>query len=145
MDAALLDAIRKELPRVKVRACSSRARLPRFRLDAATAPAALTRRARGDGGEDGWRASYWLYPHPPPGAYDAVPGAYDAVHNDECLFSTDTPFAPDGIFVSLSDWRAYNAADVRTRAPAGQHLFLNLKVRCRRLQELAFMWPNLVF
>jgi len=54
-----------------------------------------------------------------------VPGAYDAVHNDECIYSTDTPFAPGGIFISLTTWRAYNSEDVLCRA-GGDRLFLNL-------------------
>ena len=28
-------------------------------------------------------------------------GAYDKVVNDECTFSFDTPFSPDGVYVSL--------------------------------------------
>jgi ubiquitin carboxyl-terminal hydrolase 5/13 len=58
-----------------------------------------------------------------------VPGAYDVVHNDEALFSCDTPFAPGGLFISLADHRAYSAADVLVRPPAGQRLFLQLAKR----------------
>mmetsp|Transcript_30229 Transcript_30229/g.81233 ORF Transcript_30229/g.81233 Transcript_30229/m.81233 type:complete len:847 (+) Transcript_30229:96-2636(+) len=55
-----------------------------------------------------------------------VPGAYDVVHNEECIFSTDTPFAPGGIYVSLTSWLSYSEAHVRTRS-RGDRLFLHLR------------------
>ena len=34
-------------------------------------------------------------------------GAGDKVCNDECTFSFDTPFSPDGIYVSLKSYQAF--------------------------------------
>ncbi|CAM9439960.1 unnamed protein product [Phaeothamnion confervicola] len=36
-----------------------------------------------------------------------VPGAHDKVYKDECVFSFDTPFSKDGLYVSLSTWQGF--------------------------------------
>lgn len=117
---ALLAEIRAALPSVKVRAAPAR-RLHRYSTRELAGRQAAPMR-----GPDP-RLSALFRPADPRARCAAaqVPGAYDTVYNDECLFSTDTPFAPGGIFISLTTWRAYTAADARKRAPADR-LFLNL-------------------
>ena len=41
-----------------------------------------------------------------------APGAYDRVFNDECMFSFDTPFSPEGLYVSLTSYYGFGAAHV---------------------------------
>ena len=36
-------------------------------------------------------------------------GAYDRVFNDECMFSFDTPFSPNGLYVSLTSYQGFGA------------------------------------
>jgi len=33
-----------------------------------------------------------------------APGSHDKVYKDECLYSFDTPFSPDGLYVNLKTW-----------------------------------------
>ena len=40
-------------------------------------------------------------------------GAYDRVCNDECTFSFDTPFSPDGLYVSLGSYQAFGQQYVK--------------------------------
>ncbi|EWM24947.1 ubiquitin carboxyl-terminal [Nannochloropsis gaditana] len=57
-----------------------------------------------------------------------VPGSYDKVYNDECMYSFDTPFSPDGIYVNLATWggvgRDYLAFDSHK---TGSTLYVHLK------------------
>lgn len=36
-----------------------------------------------------------------------VPSGYDKVCNDECLFSFDTPYSPEGLYVSLGSYQGF--------------------------------------
>ena len=57
-----------------------------------------------------------------------VPSGYDKVCNDECLFSFDTPYSPEGLYVSLGSYQGFAQRYValdheRTR----NRLFVHLK------------------
>ena len=41
-----------------------------------------------------------------------VASAYDKVYNDECVLSFDTPFSPEGLYVSLSSFQGYGQRHV---------------------------------
>ena len=62
-----------------------------------------------------------------------APGAFDVVHNDECLFSYDTPFSPGGLYVSLATWAGVGEAFVglqRSRGNGGDdRLYVRLRHR----------------
>ena len=56
------------------------------------------------------------------------PGPHDVVYKDECVFSFDTPFSRDGLYVNLSTLRGVGADHLRLdRARTGNALYLRLK------------------
>ena len=59
----------------------------------------------------------------------APPKYNDKVFKDECMFSFDTPFSPNGIYVSLTNYRAYGQDFVKASvAPnVGRDIFLHIK------------------
>mmetsp|Transcript_41240 Transcript_41240/g.53208 ORF Transcript_41240/g.53208 Transcript_41240/m.53208 type:complete len:840 (+) Transcript_41240:19-2538(+) len=56
------------------------------------------------------------------------PGTYDKVYNNECVYSFDTPFSKDGIFVSLSNWQGVGTEFLETHAKkSSSRLYLQIK------------------
>ena len=54
--------------------------------------------------------------------------AYDRVCNDECTFSFDTPFSPDGLYVSLTSHQAFGKPHVGLDAErTGNKLYVHVK------------------
>ena len=52
----------------------------------------------------------------------------DRVINDECAFSFDTPFSPDGVYVSLTSYQAFGKHFVRLdRERKGTKLYVHIK------------------
>ena len=57
-----------------------------------------------------------------------APGHYDKVYKDECMFSFDTPFSPEGLYVNLHTWQAFGAEYVELDASkSGNSLYLRQK------------------
>ena len=57
-----------------------------------------------------------------------VASAYDKVYNDECVLSFDTPFSPDGLYVSLSSFQGYGQRHVALdHEKTGTALYVHLK------------------
>ena len=55
-------------------------------------------------------------------------GAYDKVCNDECAFSFDTPFSPEGLYVSFKSYLGFGAQFVQLdRERNGTRLYLHRK------------------
>ena len=55
-------------------------------------------------------------------------GAYDKVVNDECTFSFDTPFSPDGLYVSLKSYQGFGKQYVQLdHERTGNKLYVHLK------------------
>ena len=55
-------------------------------------------------------------------------GAGDRVCNDECAFSFDTPFSPDGVYVSLKSYQAFGHEYVQLdRERTGCRLYVRIK------------------
>ena len=65
-----------------------------------------------------------------------APGAFDVVHNDECLFSYDTPFSPGGLYVSLASWAGAGEAFVALQRSRGNGGDDRLYVRLRHRKVL---------
>lgn len=54
--------------------------------------------------------------------------AYDHVYNDECAFSFDTPFSPDGLYVSMKSFQGFGKPFVLLdRERTGNKLYVHLK------------------
>ena len=54
--------------------------------------------------------------------------AYDKVCNDECTFSFDTPFSPDGLYVSMGSYQSFGKHKVRLdKERTGNQLYVHLK------------------
>jgi len=57
-----------------------------------------------------------------------VPSHYDRVYNDECVFSFDTPFSDEGLYVSLSNWQGVGRRHLERHAAAtNSKLYLHVK------------------
>jgi len=57
-----------------------------------------------------------------------IASAYDKVYNDECVLSFDTPFSPDGLYVSLSSFQGYGQRHVALdHEKTGTVLYVHLK------------------
>ena len=57
-----------------------------------------------------------------------APGAYDKVVNDECAFSFDTPYSPDGLYVSLKSYQGFGKRYVALdHERTGNQLYVHLK------------------
>ena len=55
-------------------------------------------------------------------------GAYDKVYNDECMLSFDTPFSPDGLYVSLSSFQGFGEPYVQLdHERTGNALYVHFK------------------
>jgi len=55
-------------------------------------------------------------------------GAYDKVCNDECAFSFDTPFSPEGLYVSLGSYQGFGKRYVALDAQrTGNQLYVHLR------------------
>ena len=67
-----------------------------------------------------------------------APGHYDKVFKDECMFSFDTPFSPEGLYVNLHTWQAFGAEYVTTDASkSGNSLYLR-----QRAHKVILMVPS---
>ena len=57
-----------------------------------------------------------------------VASAYDKVYNDECVFSFDTPFSPEGLYVSLSTFQGFGQRHVQLdHEKTGNQLYVHCK------------------
>jgi ubiquitin carboxyl-terminal hydrolase 5/13 len=55
-------------------------------------------------------------------------GAYDRVCNDECAFSFDTPFSPEGLYVSLKSFQGFGKQHVHLdHERTGNRLYVHFK------------------
>ena len=54
-----------------------------------------------------------------------APGPHDRVHKEECMFSFDTAFSPQGLCINLHTWQAFGAGYVALDASrSGNSLYL---------------------
>lgn len=54
-----------------------------------------------------------------------APGPHDKVYKDECMFSFDTAFSPQGLYINLHTWQAFGADYVQLDATkSGNCLYL---------------------
>jgi ubiquitin carboxyl-terminal hydrolase 5/13 len=59
-----------------------------------------------------------------------TPSAYDKVYNDECVYSFETPYSEDGIYVSLSNWQGVGPAWLSNHAEkTGSRIYVHIKKR----------------
>lgn len=57
-----------------------------------------------------------------------TPGAYDKVHNDECVYSFDTPFSAGGIYVSLLNWQGVSGKFLKAHVEkTGSRVYVHIK------------------
>jgi ubiquitin carboxyl-terminal hydrolase 5/13 len=57
-----------------------------------------------------------------------APGHYDKVYKDECSFTFETPYSPDGLFINLSTWAAFSKEYVKMDSQRSRScLYLNEK------------------
>lgn len=57
-----------------------------------------------------------------------IPHTSDKVYKDECVFSFDSPFSDDGLYVNLSTFKGYGKDYVeKDRTSTGNKLYLHLK------------------
>jgi len=57
-----------------------------------------------------------------------APSAYDKVCNDECAFSFDTPYSPEGLYVSLGSFQGFGQRHVALdHQRTGNRLYVHLK------------------
>ena len=65
------------------------------------------------------------------------PGPNDVVHNDECLFSFDSPFSQTGLYVNLKTWKGVgeNFLTLDLQANGGSAAYLHIKHRRETKKE----------
>ena len=56
------------------------------------------------------------------------PSHYDKVYKEECCFSFETPYAPDGLFINMVTWQSFSKAFLKLdNRRSGNYLYLNEK------------------